>query len=126
MRTRARLAAAATALCLAAACGANAGPIRVHEGTLEIENQTDRPWRDVTVTMNAYYVAKAPALEPHARLDAPLANFMNGWGQRFDAHREAIRTIVVRATTASGDPVELTWSSQEKNLAEQLRSTGKK
>ena len=129
MRRRRSAAAAAAVLWIAAACAAcraTRDPIRVHEGTLEIENQTDQPWREVTVTMDAYYVAKASALEPHARLDAPLGNFMNGWGQHFDGRREPIRTIVVRATTASGDPIELTWSSREKSLAEQLRSTGKK
>ncbi len=110
----------------AAACRNAREPIRVHEGVLEIENQTERPWRDVTVTMNDYYQAKAPALEPHGRLDAPLGGFMTGFGQHFDRRRESIRRIVVRATTASGEPVELVWVPEPANLAEQLRSPGKK
>jgi hypothetical protein len=124
-----RTAAAAMVLCAglaAAACRNTREPIRVHEGVLHVENQSNRAWRDVTVTMNDYYQAKAAALEPGGQLDAPLGSFMTGFGQRFDRRRESIRRIVVRATTASGEPVELVWVPDPKNLAEQLRSPGKK
>ena len=87
-----------------------------------IENQTKIEWRDVSVVVNAYYKGVAPRVVPGGRLEAPLAGFVTGFGQRFDPARESVRTVEVRATDAAGAPVALDWDEKSgKPLAEQLQ-----
>ena len=46
------------------------------------------------------------------RLEAPLANFVTGLGQRFNTAREHISRVEVRATDAAGKPVALDWDEK--------------
>lgn len=87
-------------------------PIRQKGAWLVVENQTQSPWKDVSVTLNSYYRGVSPALAPGARLEAPLANFVTGLGQRFNTAREQIRRVEVRATDAAGNPVVLDWDEK--------------
>jgi hypothetical protein len=84
-------------------------PIYLHGEWLVIENQTKMEWRDVSVTVNAYYKGVAPRLSPGGRLEAPLRGFVTGLGQRFDTAREHVARVEVRATDATGRPVALDW-----------------
>lgn len=77
-----------------------------------IENQTGSPWKDVSVTLNAYYRGVSPALAAGGRLEAPLAGFVTGLGQRFNTAREHISRVEVRATDAAGQPVVLDWDEK--------------
>ncbi len=81
--------------------------------TLVVENQTKREWRNVTVTVNAYYRGTATTLAAGAELDAGLSTFVTGFGQKFDPNREAVHTVEVRATDASGQRVSLDWSDRK-------------
>lgn len=96
----------------ASACHREDPPIRQHGQWLVVENQSRMEWRDVSVTLNAYYRGVAPRLAAGARLEAPLAGFMTGLGQRFDTGREHVSRVEVRATDASGKPVVLDWDEQ--------------
>jgi hypothetical protein len=87
-------------------------PIRQHGAWLVVENQTTSPWKDVSVTLNAYYRGVSPALAAGGRLEAPLANFVTGLGQRFNTAREHISRVEVRATDASGQRVALDWDEK--------------
>jgi hypothetical protein len=100
------------AAALLGGCRAEAPPIRQHGAWLVVENQTKVPWQDVSVTLNAYYRGVSPRLSAGGRLEAPLAGFVTGLGQRFDTAREHIRRVEVRATDASGHPVVLDWDEQ--------------
>jgi hypothetical protein len=92
------------------ACGRSLlPPIRQKGAWLVVENQTKAPWKDVSVTLNSYYRGVSPTLAPGGRLEAPLANFVTGLGQRFNTAREQIRRVEVRATDATGNPVVLDW-----------------
>lgn len=84
-------------------------PIRQRGAWLVIENQTKSPWRDVTVTLNSYYRGVSPALLAGGRLEAPLASFVTGLGQRFSPAGESVRRVEVRATDGAGNPVALDW-----------------
>lgn len=97
------------ALLLAAGCRTELPPIRQRGAWLVIENQTRSPWRDVTVTLNSYYRGVSPTLSAGGRLEAPLASFVTGFGQRFNTSREHISRVEVRATDAAGAPVALDW-----------------
>ena len=94
------------------ACRAELPPIRQRGAWLVIENQTKSPWKDVSVTLNAYYRGVSPALAAGGRLEAPLANFVTGLGQRFNTAREHIGRVEVRATDAAGNPVTLDWDEK--------------
>jgi len=97
-------------------------PIRVEGQRLVVENQTSEAWRNVIVTINAYYRASAQSVDAGGRLEAPLANLQTGLGQRFNVMRERVTRVEVRATDASGKPVTLDWDEKTgKPLAEQLQ-----
>ena len=100
------------ALVVGSGCRAELPPIRQHGGWLVVENQTTSAWRDVTVTVNAYYRGGSPALAAGARLEAPLTGFVTGLGQRFNTARESVRRVEVRATDAAGNPVVLDWDEK--------------
>jgi hypothetical protein len=94
---------------LLAGCHAELPPIRQKGAWLVVENQTRSAWTNVSVTLNAYYRGTSPALAAGGRLEAPLANFVTGFGQRFNTAREHVSRVEVRATDASGQPVTLDW-----------------
>ena len=98
-----------TAAMLLAGCRSELPPIRQRGAWLVIENQTRSPWTNVTVTLNAYYRGVSPAVSAGGRLEAPLASFVTGFGQRFNTTREHISRVEVRATDGSGQPVTLDW-----------------
>ena len=96
-------------------------PIRLNGSWLIVENQSKMEWRDVSVTVNAYYKGVAPRVAPGGRLEAPLNGFVTGFGQRFNPAREKVWRVEVRATDASGKPVALDWDEKTgKPLAEQI------
>ena len=105
------------------ACGREEDPpIRLKGAWLVVENQTKTEWRDVSVTVNAYYKGVAPRVAPGGRLEAPLAGFVTGFGQRFNAARERVTHVEVRATDPAGRPVALDWDEKTgKPFAEQLQ-----
>src|SRR6266496_1188214 len=50
-------------------------PIRQRGAWLVVENQTKLPWKDVSVTLNAYYRGVSPTLAAGGQLEAPLDGF---------------------------------------------------
>ena len=96
-----------------AGCGQEPDPpIRLKGAWLEIENQSKIEWREVSVTVNAYYKGVAPRVAAGGLLEAPLSGFVTGVGQRFDTGREHVAHVEVRATDASGRPVALDWDER--------------
>lgn len=89
---------------------ATAGPpIRIEGSRVVVENGTDKTWKDVNVTINAYYRVRTPSLDPGGRLETPVSSLETGLGQRFNAAREHVMRVEVRATDASGAPVTIDW-----------------
>ena len=74
-----------------------------------VDNQTDRDWRNVVVTVNDHFHGGTRSLGARQRLDAPLSQFKTGHGQYFDRGRMSVKKVVVVATDASGQPVRLEW-----------------
>ena len=91
-------------------------PIRLQGAWIVVENQTKQPWKDVTVTVNAYYRGVSPTLSAGGRLEAPLANFVTGLGHRFDTSREHVTRVEVRATDALGQTVAFDWDENTGHL----------
>ena len=104
---------AAAALC-ASACAKPRDPIAVQEGTLSVENQTDREWRNVRVTVNDHFRGGTPQLAARGRLTAPLTQFQTAYGQRFSLERQTVFKVEVTATDAAGQPVALQWGKDRR------------
>jgi len=94
--------------------GRSAGePIRLEGARVVVENQTGQEWRDVNVTINAYYRVRAQSIDAGGRLETPVVNLETGLGQRFNPAREHVMRVEVRATDASGKPVALDWDEKK-------------
>jgi hypothetical protein len=93
-------------------CHSELPPIRQRGAWLVVENQTKSDWKNVSVTLNAYYRGVSSTLAAGGRLEAPLANFVTGLGQRFNTARDHIARVEVRATDAAGNPVVLDWDEK--------------
>jgi hypothetical protein len=91
------------------ACTNRRDPIIVQEGMITLENQSSKAWRDVRITVNDYFVGGSPTLAAGGRMNAPLSQFVTGFGQRFDRGRMSVRKIEVTATDDTGQPVKLDW-----------------
>jgi hypothetical protein len=97
----------ALALLLLAACSGRPGPITVADNVVAIQNQTTRDWRNVVVTVNDHFRGGTSTLPAGSRMAAPLSQFQTAFGQRFDVARQHVSKVVVTATDANGEPVEL-------------------
>jgi hypothetical protein len=92
-----------------AACSPRPGPITVAENVVSVQNQTSRDWRNVVVTVNDHFRGGAATLPAGSRMTAPLSQFQTAFGQRYDVARQHVAKVVVTATDANGEPVELTF-----------------
>jgi hypothetical protein len=120
----------AVTIAIAGACAVYLGwgrhrrepPIYVRGAWIVVENQTTTDWRDVKVTVNAYYRGVSPKLAAGGRLEAPLAGFVTGLGQRYNPARERVMRVEVRATSAAGQPVALDWDeTADRSIADAIR-----
>ena len=110
MLRRSSLVALAVALPLAvAACADRREPIIVAEGTVNIENQTRREWRNVRITVNDHFNGGAPRLAAGGRLTAPLSQLQTSYGQRFSLARQSVFKVEVTATDDMGERIALQW-----------------
>jgi hypothetical protein len=93
-----------------AACDAPRDAIIVDEGMVTVENQTEREWRNVRVTVNDHFSGGVAVLQPGGRLNAPLSQFQTGLGQKFDRGRQSVFKVEVTATEPDGTPVGVKWT----------------
>jgi hypothetical protein len=89
-------------------------PIAIAEGTVVVNNTTDREWRNVVVTVNHHFHGGARTLAPQGRLTAPLSQFVTGHGQRYDRSRQSVFRVEVTATDSAGEPVRLDWEAEQR------------
>ena len=115
MPRRSYLAAALLALAFAAGrCSSPPDPVRVSDGTVTVDNQSERDWRNVAIKVNDHFHGGAPALAAGGRLNAPLSQFQTSYGQRFVLARQSVVKIEVTATDAAGEPVKLQWPFEKR------------
>ena len=100
---------AAALLLLAAACSTPTSPLTVEEGFVNLENRTDREWRNVRIVVNDHFHGGVPTLAAGGRLNAPLSQFQTGYSQKFDRGRMSVQKIVVTATDSAGETVTMNW-----------------
>jgi hypothetical protein len=87
-------------------------PIAIDEGTVVVNNTSDRESRNVIITVNHHFHGGARTLAPQGRLAAPLSQFVTGHGQRYDRSRQSVFKVEVTATDSAGERVRLDWDSQ--------------
>ena len=87
-------------------------PITVEGGTIAVQNQTSRDWRNVVITVNDHFHGGTPTLAAGGRLSAPASQFETAHGQRFDRGRQSVYKIDVKATDAAGEAVRLNWTAR--------------
>jgi hypothetical protein len=97
------------ALVLVAGCSAPPDPITVAENSLVVRNATSRDWKNVRVTVNDHFTGGVPVLAAGGRMNAPLSQFVTGFGQRYDPSRQVVYKVEVTATNAKGEAVNLQW-----------------
>jgi hypothetical protein len=88
-------------------------PIAILEGTIVVNNTTDREWRNVVVTVNHHFHGGAPSVAPQSRLTAPLSQFVTGHGERYDRSRQSVFKVEVTATDSAGEPIRLDWEARQ-------------
>jgi uncharacterized protein YdaU (DUF1376 family) len=76
-----------------------------------VTNLTATHWTKVDVWLNEYYRAQTEALAPNQRLDVPLRVFVDGYGQRFQPHRQQATGVEVTALGANGERIRVTWGT---------------
>jgi hypothetical protein len=116
VRRTARLAIvlAGLALCLSAACSVPRDAIVVEGGTIDVENQSSRDWRNLTIRVNDHFTGGAPVLPAGGRLNAQVSQFQTAYGQKFDRGRQSVFKVEVTATDTDGKAIALTWGPPEK------------
>jgi hypothetical protein len=82
----------------------------VEGGMVTIHNQTEQDWKDVLVTVNDHFRGSAKALKAEGRMNAPVSQMTTGHGQRW-VHGTGVLKVHVKAESADGSPVELTWDA---------------
>ncbi len=112
--TRPRLVASAIVLAMIAAAGAACTreappPIQVRDIDVVVQNQTGTNWEAVEIWVNDHFRGLAPTLAPTQQLVVPLRSLQGPYGQMYDPHRQAVFGVLVKARSADGHDVRLTW-----------------
>ncbi len=84
-------------------------PIVVRDIEVIVQNQTTADWTGVEVWVNDHFRGVAPALNATQQLVVPLSGLVGPYGQRFDVRRQPVFGVLVKARSADGHDVRLTW-----------------
>lgn len=114
MLARPQAAALLVALLWLPACSARPDPITVAENSIVVKNDTSRDWKNVRVTVNDHFNGGVPLLAAGSRMNAPLSQFVTGFGQRYSPSHQVVFKVEVTATDSSGNAVNLKWGRDRK------------
>jgi hypothetical protein len=104
----ARLVAAALAAgCLSACTRPPAEPLKLDGNILTVDNRSSQEWQNVEIWLNTYYRLTTRSIPAKSRFQAPLDNFVAGFGQRFEFRRMQIRDLRLVAKLPDGTPLEI-------------------
>jgi hypothetical protein len=95
------------------ACSSPPEPVTFSDGTITVENQTSREWRNVMITVNDHYRGGAPSLAARSRMNAPISQFKTAYGEKYVLARQPVVKIEVSATDADGKPINLLWGERQ-------------
>jgi hypothetical protein len=92
-------------------------PLQLDGNRLIVNNRTTNNWNHVEILVNHYYRIVVPTILAGQRLDAPLDQFMEGYGRRFNFARQQIDDVRLSATLPGGEPVNLRMDFHASGLA---------
>jgi hypothetical protein len=105
------------AAAVSAACSRPAEePLKLDGNVLTVDNRTDQEWKHVEVWLNTYYRLTIDSVPAHGRVQAPLDNFVAGFGQRFRFRQMQIHDLRLTATLPGGRPLEIKKSFRASGL----------
>jgi hypothetical protein len=84
-------------------------PIVIADGAVTVRNQTDREWQNVRIWVNEHYSGAVKAIPAGGFVREPLSRFVAAQGQRIEAARTAITSVVVLANEPDGSRVRVAW-----------------
>jgi hypothetical protein len=82
-------------------------PLKLDGNILTIDNRSTDEWKEVEIWLNTYYRLTIASIPPNGRVQAPLDNFVAGFGQRFQFRRMQIRDLRLTAKLPDGRPLEI-------------------
>jgi hypothetical protein len=93
---------------LAAGCSKPAiEPLKLDGNVLTVDNRSSDEWKDVEIWLNTYYRLTVASIPPNGRFQAPLDNFVAGFGQRFQFRRMQVKDLRLTAKLPDGRPIEI-------------------
>jgi hypothetical protein len=92
-------------------------PLRLDANRLIVNNRTSDDWNHVEIWVNRQYRVAVPKILAGQRYDAPLNEFLEGYGHRFNFARQQINDVRLSATLPDGQPVALRLDFHASGLA---------
>lgn len=93
---------------LAAGCSRPAvEPLQLDGNVLTIDNRSSEEWKNVEIWLNTYYRLTIDSIPPKGHVQAPLDNFVAGFGQRFQFRRMQVKDLRLTARLPDGRPIEI-------------------
>ena len=82
-------------------------PLQLDGQTLKVFNRTSQEWTHVEIWLNRYFRVTSENIPPGGRFQAPLDEFVSGFGRRFEFKRMQIRDVRLIAKLPNGQPLEV-------------------
>jgi hypothetical protein len=82
-------------------------PLKLDGNLLTIDNRSNEEWKNVEVWLNTYYRLTIDSIPPKGHVQAPLDNFVAGFGQRFQFRRMQVKDLRLTAKLPDGQPLEI-------------------
>lgn len=82
-------------------------PLRLDGNILTVDNRSSEEWKNVEIWLNMYYRLTIDSIPPEGHVQAPLDNFVAGFGQRFQFRRMQVKDLRLTAKLPDGRPIEI-------------------
>ena len=82
-------------------------PLRLDGNILTVDNRSSEEWKNVEIWLNTYYRLTIDSIPPEGHVQAPLDNFVAGFGQRFQFRRMQVKDLRLTAKLPDGRPIEI-------------------
>jgi hypothetical protein len=92
-------------------------PLQLDGNRLTVNNRTGDNWNHVEIWINRQYRVAVPTILPGQRFDAPLNEFLEGYGHQFNFARQQINDVRLSATLPNGQPVDIKMDFHASGLA---------
>ena len=92
-------------------------PLQLDGNRLIVNNRSASNWNHVEIWVNRQYRIVVPTILAGQRYDAPLDQFLEGYGHRFNFARQQINDVRLSAALPGGQPVDIRMDFHASGLA---------